>query len=229
MSTKSKHQEGNNANTVLCDVFSLFCGHDSFRPELEFPFEINDKIYATCGHTLIRCDKSYLDFEVTERQGITPPNCEAVMPIPNISTVLNIDKSIFDQYKTEDELKYIGKDIDCETCDGHGVVDWEFEHWTKEFDCPKCDGSGYAAEKRSVKTGQKTFGTFRVKLNESYFKIDLFYKLIQVRDALGGEIELIHQSKPTSGVLFKVGFCEILLMPCPLYHVDDVDGVLNIT
>ena len=68
-------------------------------------------------------------------------------------------------------------------------------------------------KKRGRKTGGKTFGNCVVNIKGVYFHVDKFYKLIKVRDILGGEIELISCSKPTRAVLFKVGVREILLMP----------------
>lgn len=206
-------------NVMLSEVFSLFTSHQILRPVMSSPFEINGKVYATDGFTLIRCDKSYCNFEITNPH--TPPDCEAIMPTPNTESVLNIDKSVFEQYKTEDEYENIGEEIECKTCSGFGNVEWVFEGYTKDDDCPVCKGSGLEAEPQSVKTGRKTFGRLKVKLNETYFIIDHFYLLIKVRDILGGDITLLHQSKPTSPVLFKIGFCEILIMPCT--HTDFVD------
>ena len=67
-----------------------------------------------------------------------------------------------------------------------------------------------------------------MNIKGAYFHVDKFYKLIKVRDILGGEIEMISYSKPTRGVLFKVGVCEILLMPAMYGDASDWDGVLNI-
>ncbi len=213
--------------TLLYDkIFGLFLGHDKIRPAMHTPFEINGKVYATDAFTLIRCDKSRCDFEVNNPY--TPPNCEAIMPTPNLNVVLNIDKSIFEQYKTENELEYIGEDIECATCNGFGQVDWEYKNHTKTDDCPDCDGSGFEAEKKAVQTGRKTFGNFRVKLNDTHFRMDYFYKLIKVHDFLGDDIVLLYQSKPTDAVLFKVGDFEIIIMPCPLHDINDTEGVLEI-
>jgi excinuclease UvrABC ATPase subunit len=211
----------------LCDVFKLFCETDVLRPALHNPFEINGKIYATDAHCMIKIDKSNCDFDIKSND-LKKPNCEAVIPEENMNVVLNIDSQIFEQYKTEDETEDIGEDIECEACAGEGEVDWEFERYTKSFECPVCDGTGYKAQKRSVKTGNKTFGIFRVKLNDTYFQMEKFYKLIQVQKAVGGDIVLIHQSKPTSANLFRIGICDVLLMPCPLYNERDCEGVLNI-
>jgi hypothetical protein len=211
----------------LSDVFYLFChNYDPTQPVMKTPFEINGYIYATDGHALIRCKKSDCDFEIENAH--TPPNCEAVIPTPNTNTVLNIDKSVFEQYKTADEYESIGEDRECSICKGRGEVTWKFDCYTKEYDCPVCSGSGLEAESRSVETGRKTIGNFRVKLNETYLRMDLFYRLVRAQDVLGGDITLLFQSTPTSAVLFKVGFCEILVMPCPLGEYEEVEGVLNV-
>lgn len=212
---------------VLGEVFSLFVGKEKHRPVMHKPFEINGKVYATDARTLIRTDKANVDFEIDNEH--TPPNCEAIIPEVNTSLILNITKEMFEPLKTEDEYEFEGEDIECETCDGSGEVEWEFEHYTRDFECPVCDGSGYLEEKRGEKTGRKTFGNCAVKLKGAYFNINIFYKLIKVRDVLGGEIELISYSKPTSGFFFKIGVCEILLMPIINNNDDsDWDGVLNI-
>lgn len=210
----------------LIDAFSLFLGTDDLRPEMQNPFQINDKVYATDAYTLIRCDRSYCDFEVNNPHNA--PNCEGVVPTPNTSEVLNLSKLDFDQFKTEDEYELTGEDIECKACDGTGLVDWEFEHYTKEDDCPVCEGTGYEEEKGSVKTCRKTFGHFLVKLNDTYFQMKNFYKLIQVQNILGGDITLMYQSSPSKGVLFKVGACEILLMPFLYNQYESVDGVIDV-
>ena len=152
---RSSTSPDTNENMVLGDVFSLFCGTDNIRPDMHKPFELKGKIYATDSITLIRCDKSYCDFEINNPE--TPPDCERIMPDENCNKVLNIDKSIFDKYKNEPMYKYIGKDVECATCHGQGEVDWEFERHTKTFDCPACMGSGLSEEKKSVKIEEKKF------------------------------------------------------------------------
>ena len=189
---------------MIKDIFNLFVSTDKLRPAMLSPFEINGKIYATNATVLIRCDKSHCDFEITNTE--KAPDCERVIPAPNMDVVLNIDRSIFDTYKTEDEWV----EIECDTCDGEGQVEWEFQNYTEDFDCPVCKGDGI---KSKHKTGNKIFRDVGVKLNNSYINIPLFYKLIQIRDMLEEDIHLIYQENPTNPVLFKVGFCEILLMP----------------
>lgn len=222
----NEEQKGNFTKNVLGDVFSLFLGEDKYRPAMHKPFEINGKVYATDAYTLVRTDKANVDFVLDNEH--TPPNCEEVIPEVNTSLVLNVTKEMFEPLKTADEYEFLGKDIECETCEGWGEVEWEFGHYTRDFDCPVCDGSGWSEKKRGRKTGGKTFGEYLVNIKGAYFYVERFYKLIKVRDILGGEIELISYSKPTRAVLFKVGVCEILLMPVIYNDASDWDGVLNI-
>lgn len=222
----NEEQNGNFAKPVLSDVFSLFLGEDKFRPAMHKPFEINGKVYATDAYTLVRTDKANVDFVLDNEH--TPPECERVIPEVNTSLVLNVTKEMFEPLKTADEYEFSGKDIECETCEGWGQVEWEFGHYTRDFDCPVCDGSGWSEKKRGRKTGGKTFGKCLVNIKGAYFHVDVFYKLIKVRDILGGEIELISYSKPTRAVLFKVGVCEILLMPVMYNDASNWEGVLNI-
>lgn len=83
----------------LLDLFTLFCRTDSDYTAMGKPFEINGRVYATDAYGLIRCDKSNCDFDITNKN--TPPDCESIMPVSNIQVLDYIDKSIFEQYKTE--------------------------------------------------------------------------------------------------------------------------------
>jgi len=222
----NKQQNGFFAKSLLGDVFSLFIGEDKFRPEMHKPFEINGKVYATDGYTLVRTDKANIDFVIDNEH--TAPNCEGIFPKVNTSLILNVTKEMLEPLKTADEYEFAGKDIECETCEGIGQVEWEFKHYKRYFDCPVCEGNGLSEKTRVRKTGGKTFGNCLVNIKGAYLHIDKFYKLIKVRDILGGEIELTSYSKPTSVVLFKVGVCEILLMPVMNVYASDWDGFLNI-
>jgi len=198
-------------NDNLWDAFALCFGNE--KPLFEKPFELNGKIYSTDGYTLLRCDKKDCGFEVVNPE-IEIPNCEAVIPTPNIEIPLKIDENIFEQYKTEIVYEFTGQDIKCETCNGYGEVEWEFQHYTKDFDCPKCDGLGLEQQKKKKPTDKKTFDneTF-VKINEKYFNVKYFYRLIMIQKLIGGDIFLISNMENYKPALFKVGFCEYLIMP----------------
>ena len=201
--------------SALSDLFALFVSDDKTRPSLLNPFEINGKVYDTNGYGLIRCDKVHCDFEIMNTEYALPNNVEALMPDPNNNLILNIDKSLFDSYDKIDKEIDIGVDIECELCDGTGEVEWECDDYayTKMDECPACYGDGLKEIKKLAKTGKQIYKDLRVKLGDTYFKMDNFYKLIKVRDALGGDITLRSQTSPTLATLFSIGFCDILLMP----------------
>jgi hypothetical protein len=211
----------------LLEVFSLFLGDDITRPVLQKPFEVNGKIYATDSYTLVRCDKSCCNIEITNTY--TPPNVENIIPTPNTNKILNIEKKIFEQYRTIDEIKTIEKETECKLCDGFGYVEWEFDSYTKEDECPVCEGDGIIIENKEMKNGNKGFGNSLINLNGVYFKMDLFYKLIKTQDILGGDITLLYQSTTRHAVLFKVGECDVIIMPCLYKDTDKVDNILTIT
>lgn len=144
----NEEQNGFYTKPVLGDVFSLFLGEDKFRPEMHKPFEINGKVYATDAYTLIRTDKANVDFVLDNEH--TPPSCEGVVPEVNTSLILILTKEMLEPLKTADEYEFTGKDIECESCEGSGEVEWEFEHYTRDFDCPVCEGSGWVEKKNEV-------------------------------------------------------------------------------
>ncbi len=219
-----------NSKTDIEKAFSLFVGESTSRPWMSKPFELDGKIYATDDHALVRTEKKNIDF-VLDNEHIAPITLIDIIPQVNTIEILNISNEMFEPLKTEDEYEYAGKDIECKTCEGSGQVEWEFQHYTKELDCPICDGVGLSGKKRKIKTGGKTFGKSLVKVRDAYFDTALFYRLVKVRDILGGDIELISYRGKYPGVMFKIGVCEILIMPMRLEseaQAANYDGVLNV-
>lgn len=220
METETKEKQ------AISKAFQLFVGGDNGREVLMRPFEINDFVYATDSYALIRTlKKNYKEEIVNHTQ---PPSADKVIPEGNMYIPLNIKKQEFEKYKDTDEYE---PDVGCSACDGEGEVEWEFEHHSMSADCPECNGSGLMRPKVSRKTGNKVFGQYLVKIKESYFRIDLFHKLLEVQELIGGDIVLISQSKPQAASLFLVGCCEVLIMPVD-YQNEDVgevwDGVIDV-
>jgi len=211
--------------TNLQKAFALFVGNDQYRSGMHKPFEFDDKIYATDAYALIRCNKSDCDFEVIVDTENKPPNVEGVIPESNCNKPLNIDKSVFNQYLTADETTLVGEDVVCRHCGGDGVVEWEFERWTREFECPACKGTGLEAESKAMKTGNKTFGKFLVKIGDQHIKMHLFYKLIQLQELIGGDITLIAERNSHQPAVFKVGICDVLI--APVYFDKDTEDLFE--
>jgi len=203
--------------TELEKLFDLFVGKEQIRPEMLSPFEYEGKIYATDAHVLIRMDKSYCDFKITNPDFL---KCGGnIIPDENQNEALKIDKSVFDKYRTEDEYTVTEEEVECSTCHGNGEVEWEFDNYTMDADCPVCEGEGISEKEVKEKTGNKIFANdVIVKVENCYFKLDLFYKLVEVMNVLGDEVTLISIRNNYSGVMFRINFCEVLLMP---YKVSD--------
>lgn len=221
----TEQQTSDRVNARLGGVLELFYSKDKLRPAMQSAFKQNGKVYATDAYTAICIDEEHFDFEIVNEFQDKAPNMGKIYPEENTGRILNVSISDFEKFMTEDEVKYLGEDISCDTCDGEGEVEWEFEHWTQEFDCPRCHGTGLSYKAQEVKTGNKTLGNYKVRIGDAYFDIRKFFKLIRVQQILGGEIEIIHvPEKPTGPHVFKVGICKIIIMPTA-----DSDGdVLNV-
>ena len=194
--------------TKLQKAFSLFYGNDKLRPSFNNPNIWNDKVYATDAHVLIIVDKDKIDFDwKNEHKG---HDLTTILPTPNILEVLNIPD--LEQYKTADELKVIGEDVECSECHGEGEVEWEYGRWSKDMDCPKCDGEGLESEAKMIPTGNKTFRDIKVKIKGNYLDIKKFNTVLKVQEILGGNIELLFSEIDKGALLFKVGVCNIVVM-----------------
>jgi hypothetical protein len=203
--------------TKLQEAFSLFYGKDNLRPAFDNPLIWKDKVYATDAHVLIIVDKDEIDFEwKNEHKG---HDLTTILPTPNISEILNIPD--LEQYKTADELKAIGEDVECLECHGEGEVEWEYGRWTKDMDCPKCDGDGYESEAKMMPTGNKTFRDIKVKIKGNYLDIKKFHTILKAQEILGGDIELLYSEIDKGALLFKVGVCNIVVMKLREAFSDD--------
>jgi hypothetical protein len=194
------------------ELFKIFCGDDEIRPAMLLPFEWSGKIYATDGHKLIRCDKSFIEFELTNPH--KPLNCEAVMPKENCNRIVKTKFEDFDIFKTEDELVKSGKDIKCIECNGEGEVEWEYKYNTKMDECPECDGSGFSSESRLVPNGKKTFGILAyLTVDGVFFNINIFKSIFEAQKIIGDEIISLNICSKTKPALFKIGNYEFVIMP----------------
>lgn len=215
--TSTNHENGNDAKRTLGDVFSLFYGTDPSRPAMLKPFVVGDKTYATDSYTLIYCDTDKIDFEYENNE--RPPNVEGVIPEINTSEIIDIDAVDWIALMNKDETIGDGNDVECGYCNGGGTcydnILYKSKFYDFEYECPVCDGSGYEQEEKQIPTGNKTFGSNdMVKFKETYFYATIFYKLKKVKDLVGGNVELISYNREKKGVLFRIGFLHVLIMPC---------------
>lgn len=197
----------------------MFCGDDELRPAMLLPFEYNGKIYATDAHKLIRCDKSILEFELTNKEKAL--NGESVFPKENCNRILKTKIEDLEPFKFADDYDTIGKDVDCDECDGTGTVEWNYKHYEEEYDCPKCDGSGLSSGSRLVPNGKKTFDKIAyLAIDGVFFNINLFISLFEAQKIIGGDIISLNVVEPRKPSLFKISNYEFIFMPILNYEGD---------
>lgn len=200
-------------------LFKMFCGDDELRTKMLLPFEFNGKIYATDAHKLIRCDKSILEFKLTNKE--KPLNAEAVIPKENCNRILKTKVEDFEQFKIVDDYDKVGKDLDCKECTGTGSVEWSYKNYEEEHDCPVCDGSGYSSESRLVPNGKKTFDKKAyLTIDGIFFNINLFMAIFEAQKIIGDEIISLNICTKTKPALFKIGNYEFVIMPIMNYEGD---------
>ena len=194
------------------ELFKMFCGNDEIRPAMLLPFEWNGKICATDAHKLIRCDKAFLEFELTNpHKGL---NTDAAIPKITCNRIVANKLEDFEVFKTADELVKNGKDIECVECDGDGEVEWEYGRHTKTDECPVCDGSGYSSESRLVPNGKKTFEKDAyLTIDGVFFNVNIFIVVFEAQKIIGEDIISLNKVEKNKPALFKIGNYELLIMP----------------
>ncbi len=191
---------------------------DQFRIWMQEPFNIGENVYSTDGYSIMKvpnnsvrvfneCTKpenakvtlEYFDFKESKIMDIKLSDLkDAISKIPLIDECINADAE--------------GK---CTECEGEGEVEWEYESYTKDMDCPVCDGDGVITETKKEKTGRKIKAEgFFIDINISRLRTAMIEQLITIADLLKVEtIKVVSQTKPNTGVVFKVGIAEIIMKP----------------
>lgn len=214
--------------TPLKEVFDLFVSTDHKQPELKTPFVSKGYVVASNGYILIRVRKEHCNFEIDGKNN--GPDMTNVIPKNNRQNIVKFKDKFFETYKTIDEFENVVNEIECPTCEGDCLVEWSFKTWIKYFACPHCSGRGAIQEKIEKKTGKKLFDSQKIKIEDTYLRIEDLYKLNKVRSLMGGSnIELVSlNSGDNSGVMFKIGICEVLIMPLKQLPSEDIE-VIDIT
>jgi hypothetical protein len=195
-------------------LFESFVSTDDLRLNINNPFEFKDKVYATDGHKLIRCDKNLIDFNWSN--SFTSQNAETLFENIQHNRVVKQSIKSFNKLKTEDEFKKNGEDIECSECKGHGVVEWSYKGYNEDFDCPACGGSCYSFEGKNIKTGKKTFPKYEcyAQIDRAFFDINVLYSIYEAQKVIGEEIIMINVCEETrTPAIFKIGVYELLIMP----------------
>ena len=218
----------------LEEIFSFFYAKDSFRPVILKPFVFEDYTYATDTYSLIRCKTEKINFEYENNETIS--TVDKIFPIPNTSEIIDLDSIDWDSLMKEHECIGDGNDVECGNCNGEGTCEdtvyYKGRMYDYEFDCPVCEGSGYEEEEKQIPTGKKTFGVNdKVKIKDNYLNAKRFYILKKVKDLIGKDLELKYYNKSNNkfeGLLFKIDFLDILIMPLHLDYNEADDVIANI-
>lgn len=212
--------------TQLEKAFDLFVANDELRPNLNIPFEFNGFVVASNGHILIKVKKEDCDFEIdSSNEG---PSISNLIPEYNRQKTLNIDNGFFEDYKTLYEVIDVKKDVECSTCTGERVIEWSYKTWKRYDTCPECLGAGLVQKTDYERTGKRRFSSQLVKMEELYFKIDMFYVIIEVQRLLGGDIEVVSLCKKTMKAMLIIGVCEVVIMSYNGY-ISEYYEVIDVT
>lgn len=201
------------------ELLSLFYDKENFiNSDVTAPYLKNGYVCATEAHILIRIKAETLNGEYKEIQSCNidwpADNCNFIVSLQDIETALSNIPQI------EEEEK-IGKDIDCEECDGEGVVEWEYQvkagkyHYA-EHDCPNCGGSGYESRARYKKTGRMIpDGECPIRIRRIVIKAEYLEVLSKAMRLIGvDEVRCVHQS-PAKPCIFRIDDnIEIAIAPC---------------
>lgn len=214
------------------ELLSLFYdkGND-MRPYLTAPYLKNGYVCATEAHILIRIKAETLNgkYKEIEKGNIDWPtdNCNFIVSLQDIEKALSNIPQV-------EEEEQIGKDIDCEECDGEGEVEWEYQnkngrYYHEEHTCPVCLGSGYSARAKYQKTGRMIPDEeYHVGIRHVAIKAKWLEILAKAMKLIGvEEVRCVHQAY-ASPCIFRIDDnIEIILMPYwaeTEYHIEGRDA-----
>lgn len=201
------------------ELLSLFYDKENYmRPIMSAPYLKNGYVCATEGHILIRIKAETLSGEYNEIESLNilwpADTCNFIISLQEIETALSSIPQV-------EEEKQIGKDIECEECEGVGLVEWRYEdksgrcHYD-DCDCPICDGSGYESRARYEKTGRMIPDEkCHIAVRDSVLRVRCISTLMQAMRIIGvDEVRCVHQDIYDPCAFRIDDNIEILIMPC---------------
>ena len=192
--------------------------YNQYRDWMQTPFTIEDNVYSTDAHTIIKVPKDSVGlFDECKKEG----NVKVVLNLfdfapKKIMTIKVQDlKDAIRKIPLVDEVLNETIEVKCKECDGTGEVEWEYEGHYNDFYCPICDGNGTLTEEQKNKTGKKIKdANYFIDINCSRIRSYMIEELINIAWLLKTEkIEVIHQTAPNKGIGFQVGIAQIIMMP----------------
>lgn len=201
------------------ELLSLFYDKENdMRPDMTAPYLKNGYVCATEAHILIRIKAETLNGEYNEIGSLNidfpTDNCNFIIGLQDLKTAIASIPQI------EEEEK-VGKDIECEECDGEGEVEWEYRdsdgHYHYEYhDCPKCQGDGYISRVKYKKTGRMIpDGDCPIRIRRVVIKAEFLEILRKAMEIIGvDEVRCVHQSSAQPCIFRVDDNIEIIIMPC---------------
>lgn len=217
---------------TLKQIFTMYCSTDELRPAMNNPFEIEGVVYATDAYQMIYTEKSNLDFEVVNPDGIKLPAANIIIPKVVCRELLDVSKIDFEALKTEPEYRVIKEEKTCSECSGLGDVEWEYScglnTYYKDFECPVCKGSGISEPEYKELTGNKCFGKKYITINAVPFNVSFINNLKLVSEYMSEKVYLVSQAtEHHKGYLFEIGKLKVLVMPVNSAEQEDVLFAIN--
>lgn len=193
---------------ISIDQLKEFCADKNFgRKNLENIFIKDGYAYATNGHILIRVDCN------EQNSNGEYPNVQTLIESIEDNCDLIIDFAQEIKYKTKPKYAIKQNSVDCDNCDGQGVVRCSECGGDKE--CKKCGGEGKLQETlySDEIVGEEYIHNYFIKINDSYFD--------------QGYIHLIAKHFPKIGIIksiaatrsMKLQFDDALIILMPIKYM----------
>jgi hypothetical protein len=202
--------------TTMKKLLDHFTEKNGYRHWMKDPFNFNNRTCATNGHVLISmpCQGDYEDMSNNVQIG-------KVYPIPvNMKATIAVDeiRAKLKAFPLSDCFDVEEIETKCETCEGAGVVEYEFFHrkvYFKKFNCPDCNGEGVDIVEKKITNGKREYDAAqRFQIGVCVYHPDLVEKLLVAADFLGSkEISVLNQSSAKGATLFGINDVEIIMMP----------------
>ncbi len=201
---------------IYLELLKDNCSKDPLRKNIQKPLNCGDYVAATDGVAALFVPKLAVNGDFGE-------------PVDSVLNILRPISDLSDNgaekiplHNLEKVMKKIPKILevtvkDCNTCEGFGAVEWEFEGHTKDGDCPVCDGEGGSSSVNPDK--QVLDDEYTVFYKSFYFSIEYFDLIIKI----ASELKENHISMKISddGLIVFIDEAKFFIMPRNRYGISE--------
>jgi hypothetical protein len=206
-------------NLNLLSLLNRFTSKEDNREWLKSPFNAGNRTIATNGDCLLSVPLQEGFIDRSERIKHIYPIGHTIN-IPISVAILKQKLSEFPFVDCFDEIK-----IECDACDGSGLVDFVFYHNGTEYElreeCPVCDGLGIKTQSK-IPNGKKLDYDKFFRIGNCIFNVARIEDLIYIADFLSADyVNIVNQTAENKPTLFKIKNVEFLVMPTLLFSDDE--------